>query len=148
VIDEAIRRRLVTVARLTNRLATIGGRGRAGSELLRSLLLDSGGESFLERRFLRLVRTAGLPRPQCQVAHRKDGIHIARVDFFFPGTQVVAEVSGRLGHVSDAERRRDAHRRNALQQAGRVVLEFTTADVLDGRAYVLSTLRRSLHVAA
>lgn len=140
-IDEAVRRRLVSRRALSTRIAASAGSGHAGVRLLRTLLLDSGGESFLERRFLGLVRRAGLPRPDCQVVHRSGGTHLARVDFLFPGTDVVVEVTGRLGHATDAERRADARRRNALQQAGRVVLEFTTADVLDAREYVVATLR-------
>ena len=120
------------------------GRGFPGSERLRGLLLDTGGDSFLERRFLALVRKAGLPRPTCQVVHRLDGTRIARVDFEFPGTGIIVEVSGRMGHVSDRDRQRDARRRNGLQQSGLVVLEFTTADVLDEQSYVLETLRAQL----
>jgi very-short-patch-repair endonuclease len=76
----------------------------------------------------------------CQVVHRADGRTIARVDFLFPGTDIVVEVTGRLGHVSDRDRQRDARRRNELQRAGRVVLEFTTADVLDAKDHVIATL--------
>lgn len=141
VIDEATRQRLLTLGRLGARIGELGGRGRPGTTALRALLLDSGGESYLERRFLGLVRRANLPRPSCQVVHRSGGRTIARVDFLFPRTNIVVEVSGRLGHVSDRERQRDARRRNELQRTGRIVLEFTTADVLDGKEYVVTTLR-------
>ncbi|MFN8023453.1 MAG: DUF559 domain-containing protein [Acidimicrobiales bacterium] len=144
LIDEAVRRRLTTPRSLSTGLAAFDGSGHAGIRTLRSLLLDTGGESYLERRFLQLVRLAGLPRPRCQVVHRSDGVHVARVDFLFPGTDVVVEVSGRLGHATDRERQKDARRRNALQHGGRVVLEFTTADVLDARDYVVTTLREWL----
>jgi hypothetical protein len=143
-IDSAMRLRLTAVSRLTHRLAETGGRGRPGTTVLRELLLDSGGESYLERRFLRLVRTSGLPRPNCQVVYRSGGRTVARVDFQFPGSNVIVEVSGRLGHVSDRERQRDARRRNHLQSEGNVVIEFTTADVIDDPPYVLRTLRREL----
>lgn len=145
-IDSAIRLRRTALSRLRNRLAEVGGRGRAGTRLMRELLLDSGGESHLERRFLRLLRELGLPRPNCQIVFRRDNRTVARVDFQFPGTNVVVEVSGRLGHTSDSDRRRDAHRRNALQQSGMEVLEFTTADVIDGKDYVFKTLTTSLRV--
>jgi Protein of unknown function (DUF559) len=136
-IDAAIRLRLTAVSRLSGRLAETGGRGRPGTTLLRELMIDSGGESHLERRFLRLVRTAGLPRPDCQVVYRSGGRTVARV---------IVEVSGRLGHVSDRDRQRDARRRNHLQSLGNVVIEFTTADVIDDPAYVLGMLRHELHV--
>ena len=147
-IDSAIRMRRTALSRLRKRLAEVGGRGRAGTRLMRELLLDSGGESYLERRFLRLLRELGLPRPDCQVVFRRDNRTVARVDFQFTGTNVVVEVSGRLGHTSDSDRQRDAHRRNALQQSGMEVLEFTTADVIDGKDYVFKTLTTSLPVMA
>ncbi|MEO7370593.1 MAG: hypothetical protein ABIZ69_07015 [Ilumatobacteraceae bacterium] len=136
-IDSAIRFRLTTVVRLTSRLAELTP-GRPGTRLLRELLLDSGGESFLERRFLRLVRSAHLPRPSCQVVHGSNG-KVMRVDFEFRAANVVVEVSGRLGHTTDRDRQKDARRRNALQQEGKV-LEFTTVDVMSAPEYVLRTL--------
>jgi very-short-patch-repair endonuclease len=139
--DEAIRQRRTSVAILSRQIDRSSGSGHRHIRILRTLLLDTGGESYLERRFLRLVREANLPRPTCQVVHRSDGKRIARVDFLFSGTDVVVEVTGRLGHATDAERRSDARRRNALQRAGRVVIEFTTADVLDDSDYVASTVR-------
>jgi very-short-patch-repair endonuclease len=139
-IDDAHRRRLLTIPQLTRRLSETGGRGRPGTVLLKELLLDSGGESFLERRFLRLVRLRGLPRPSCQVVYRYGGSKVARVDFEFPGANLVVEVSGRLGHTSDRERAKDAARRNALQRQGKMVLEFTTAHVLDDPDYVIGLL--------
>ncbi|CAB4986230.1 MAG: DUF559 domain-containing protein [Actinobacteria bacterium] len=75
---------------------------------------------------------------------RANGTTVARVDFRFPGTNVIVEVSGRLGHSSDSDRRKDARRRNHLQQAGQIVLEFTTADVIETPDHVLQVLIRSL----
>jgi very-short-patch-repair endonuclease len=121
--------------------------GRPGIRALRELLLDSGGESFLERRFLQLMRAAHLPKPSTQVAYAASG-RAMRVDFEFPGLDVVVEVSGRLGHTTDRDRQKDARRRNALQQLGNRVLEFTTADVMSSPDYVLTTLADSGVVAA
>lgn len=144
VIDAAVQRRLTSFPTLTRRSQALAGPGFRGAERLGALLLDSGGDSFLERKFLALVRKAGLPRPLCQVVHRSEGKRIARVDFQFEATNIIVEVSGRLGHVSDRDRQRDARRRNALQQTGHIVLEFTTADVLDEQAYVITTLNAHL----
>ena len=144
-IDSAVRLRLTTIPRLTRRMTELAP-GRSGIQLLRGILLDSGGESFLERRFLRLVRTARLPRPSCQITHATNG-RVMRVDFEFHNTNVIVEVSGRLGHTSDRDRHKDARRRNALQQLGKTVLEFTTVDVLSSPDYVLTTLRASEVVA-
>jgi very-short-patch-repair endonuclease len=66
------------------------------------------------------------------------------VDFEDTELDVVVEVSGRLGHTSDRDRQRDARRRNALQADGLLVIEFTTADVLDDAPYVIRTLKPEL----
>lgn len=145
-IDEAIRLRRTALPLLREHLAALRGKGRHGCALVAELLLDSGGESMLERRFLRLLRAAGLPRPECQVAFRSSGHTVARVDFRFPGTNLVVEVSGRLGHTSDSDRQRDARRRNHLVGIGQHPIEFTTADVIDDPTYVLTTLRKHLSV--
>jgi hypothetical protein len=137
-IDSGIRFRFTSVPTLQRRIAAAGAQGRRGIPLLRELMLDSGGESALERRFLRLMREAGLPRPRTQVVYARESGRAMRVDFEFPNGLIV-EVSGRLGHTSDRDRQRDARRRNALK--GRPFCEFTTADVLDDPAYVVSTVR-------
>lgn len=139
-IDSAVRLRLTSVPTLTKRMRQLGGRGRNGIRTLRTLLLDSGGESFLERRFLRLLRDEGLPRPATQIVHRRRDQKVMRVDFEYAEAKVVVEVSGRRGHTSDRDRQRDARRRNDLQGQGWTVLEFTTADVLDDPTYVVSTV--------
>ena len=143
-IDSAVRDGLTSPAFLERRLTALRGRGRRGVRLLDSLMADSGGHSDLERRFLALVRRAGLPRPTCQRIFRRDGVTVARVDFSFQPTMVIAEVSGRRGHSSDAERAKDARRRNELQHLGFVVLEFTDAQVRRDPRYVIEVLRRHL----
>jgi very-short-patch-repair endonuclease len=147
-IDSAVRDGLSSPTFLRKRLTSLRGSGRAGVRLLDELMVDTGGESDLERRFLGLIRTAGLPRPVCQQIVRRDGVTIARVDFRFVGTRVVVEVSGRRGHVSDAERAKDAWRRNELQAAGFVVLEFTNDQIRRSPAAVIATLRLHLGLGA
>jgi very-short-patch-repair endonuclease len=139
-IDSAIRLRLSAPLVLLERLSGLRGPGRHGVRLLDQLLLDSGGESMLERRFLKLVREAGLPRPKTQRRIRSGERHVARVDFIYDDLRMVIEVTGRLGHSSPADRGRDAQRRNELQDLGYVVYEYTWADVTRRPAYVVSTL--------
>ena len=99
---------------------------------------------MLERRFLQLVRSCGFARPHTQVVHRHGARTFARVDFLWPELGVVVEVSGRKGHASDAERARDAQRRNELQDIGLRVYEFTWGDVTDRPGYVRTSLERWL----
>jgi very-short-patch-repair endonuclease len=146
-IDSAVRKGLSAPLVLERRLAELRGRGRRGARALDRLLIDSGGESVLERRFLALIREAGLPRPRTQVRHRREGRHVARVDFVFEDYRVVVEVSGRLGHSTPTERGRDAQRRNELIDLGCRVYEYTWAHVTQRRAWVVETMRRRLMAA-
>ena len=120
------------------------GPGRWGAPRLDDLLLDSGGHTILERRFLQLMRKAGLPKPRTQVVHQRDGRTFARVDFLFDDHGVVVEVSGRRGHASDAERARDAQRRNELQDIGLKVYEYTFRQITRDSSSVIRTMRARL----
>jgi very-short-patch-repair endonuclease len=139
-IDSAIRQHLSAPLVLVERLSAVRGSGHHGVRVLDQLLLDAGGETMLERRFLRLVRHARLPRPQTQRRIRSDGRHVARVDFLYEDLRMVIEVTGRLGHSHPADRTRDAQRRNELQDLGYAVYEYTWADVTRRPDYVITTL--------
>ena len=143
-IDSAVRSGATAPIVLERRLTELRGSGRAGVRRLDRLLIDSGGESMLERRFLALVRRAGLARPETQVVQRRCGHHVARVDFLFRQQGVVVEVTGRLGHSTPAERGRDAQRRNELIDLGLRVYEYTWAHVTERQAWVVATLRARL----
>ncbi len=147
-IDSAVRLGLSSPFVIAERLESLRGSGRWGCRLIDDLIVDSGGHSMLERRFLQLVREAGLPRPLTQVVHRKDGRQIARVDFLFEQVGVVVEVSGRLGHSSPAERAHDAQRRNELQDIGRRVYEYTWEDITTRTGFTRRTLIERLRPAA
>jgi very-short-patch-repair endonuclease len=146
-IDSAVRTGRSSPIVLVDRLSDLRGPGRWGARLLDDLLVDTGGHSMLERRFLQLVRRAGLPRPRTQVIHRRGGRTFARVDFLFEEAGVVVEVSGRKGHSSPSERARDAQRRNELQDAGRAVYEYTWEQVTERTEWVADTLRARLAAA-
>jgi very-short-patch-repair endonuclease len=145
-IDSAVRLGLSSPEVLAVRLETLRGSGRWGCRLVEDLIVDAGGHTMLERRFLQLVRLAGLPRPRTQVVHRKNGRHVARVDFLFDEAGVVIEVTGRLGHSTPTERARDAQRRNELQDIGRRVYEYTWEDVTHRPMYVTRTLIQRLRL--
>ena len=143
-VDSAMRLHLSAPLVLVERLTELRGPGRYGVRLLDALFLDSGGESMLERRFLALIRDAGLPRPETQRRIRSDGRHVARVDFLYADNRMVVEVSGRLGHSNPTDRSRDAQRRNELQDLGYAVYEYTWGDVSRRPLYVTNTLRQRL----
>ncbi len=70
----------------------------------------------------RLLRSAGLPVPEVEVAWGPDRRY--RLDFAYLELRLVVEVNGWAYHSSPEQARYDAARRNALNQAGWTVLEF------------------------
>lgn len=143
-LDSAMRLRLVSTETVLRRLTAARRHGVAGVELMDELLLDAGVESWLERRFLGLVRSAGLPPPQLQRVYRRDGRHVARVDFDFAPWPVVVEVGGQKGYLTTSERQRQDRRRNELHLLGKVLYAFSYEDVTEEPAYVVGTVRSAL----
>ena len=143
-IDTAVRGRVSAPAVINRRLGELRGPGRRGVRLLDAVLLDAGGETELERRFLALLRRVGLPRPLTQVVCRANGRHVARVDFLFAELGVVVEVSGQHGHSAPRERAHDAQRRNELLDLGHVVYEYTWGDLTTRPRYVADTMGERL----
>jgi very-short-patch-repair endonuclease len=101
--------------------------GQPGVRPLR-LLLDRATfrltDSELERRFLPLVRAAGLPSPQTR--RRVNGF---RVDFYWPELGLVVETDGLQYHRTPAQQTRDRVRDQAHAAAGLTPLRFTHAQV-------------------
>ncbi len=143
-IDSAVRLHLSSPEVILHRLADLRGSGRWGCLRVEEMLTDAGGHTMLERRFLELVREAGLPRPRTQVVFRAGDRHVARVDFLFDGLGVVVEVSGQKGHAAPSDRLRDAQRRNELQDLGLRVYEYTYDEVTKQSSFVRNTLRLRL----
>ena len=146
-IDSALRLRLVGEQRLRTKVLHRHSRGINGGRLLLDALVDTGGESRLERWFLRLVREAGIERPMLQKVFRADGRTVARVDAFFPRGLVV-EVAGHGTHATRRQRQSDAERHTELTLRGMRVLTFTYEDLRDRPEWVLSRLCRALRSVA
>ena len=106
-------------------------------------MVDTGGESALERRFLALVRDDGLDKPRTQRVFSKDSRLIARVDFLFEGGLVV-EVAGHTTHSSRRRLQSDAQRHTELTLAGLRVITFTREDVVGRPGWVTDRLREGL----
>jgi hypothetical protein len=146
-IDSAIRLKLVAEQRLRSRVLREHSRGVNGGRRLLDALIDSGGESRLERWFLRLVREAGMTRPVLQKTCRDGSRILARVGAYFPGGLVV-ELEGHGTHATRQQRRTDAQRRTELTLRGYRVLTFTYEDVRDRPQWVVRQLRQALTAAA
>jgi very-short-patch-repair endonuclease len=81
-------------------------------------------DSELERRFLRIVEKARLPRPLTQ-----QNVAGFRVDFFWPDLGLVVETDGLTYHRTPSQQARDRLRDQAHLAAGLTPLRFTHAQV-------------------
>lgn len=141
-IDSAIRGRRVHEQRL--RIAVAAAiRPGVRSRVLRDALLDTGGESRLERWFLRIVREAGLVRPTMRVIVRAEHGVAARLDARFPGGLVV-ELEGHGTHATRRQRQHDEERRTELTLQGHRVIVFTYVQVRDRAGWITRQLTRAL----
>lgn len=114
-------------------------RGERGVARLRAVLERRTfrlTDSELERRFLRLIETAGLPTPRTGV--RLNGF---KVDFFWPDLALVVETDGLRYHRTPIQQTRDRLRDQAHTAAGMTALRFTHEQVRFEPRYVSETLR-------
>ena len=120
---------------------------RPGMACMRRLLgFDALTDTGLERKFLALVRAAGLRRPETQA--RVSGY---RVDFYWPHLGLVVEADGWRYHRTSGEQATDRRRDQAHTKAGLTTLRFgedqiryTPAEVIRTLANVTNRLRAEL----
>jgi very-short-patch-repair endonuclease len=92
-------------------------------------------DSQLERRFLPLIRKAGLPPPE--TGRYLNGF---KVDFYWPALGLVVETDGLRYHRTPAQQARDRLRDQAHTAAGLTQLRFTRAQVAFEPEHVQATL--------
>jgi very-short-patch-repair endonuclease len=135
-INEADKRNLTDPEQLRSALATVGR--RPGVRALREVLdrrTFSLTDSQLERRFLRLVRAAGLAAPE--TARWLSGF---KVDFYWPELKLVVETDGLRYHRTPAQQSKDRLRDQAHSAAGLTPLRFTHAQIRFEPERVTATL--------
>jgi very-short-patch-repair endonuclease len=151
VVGEGELARAIHEAQVAHRLSpraleAAAGRahGRRGSgRLARAIGDPDRTRSALERRFRRLCREHGLPRPA--VNERVAGME---VDFLWRERRVVAETDGWAFHRTRAAFETDRERDQALTRAGYRVVRFTHRQVAARPGEVAATLRAALGGAA
>lgn len=114
--------------------------GQRGVAVLRGLLAPGRfllTDSALERRFLPLARSAGLPSPQTGVRVRG-----FKIDFLWRDLGLVVETDGLRYHRTPLQQARDRRRDQALTEAGWTVLRFTHDQVAHRPSEVVGTLSR------
>lgn len=145
-VDFALARRRLSLDEF--RALVIRSKGRRGVRLLRSMLrIFEGGdgptESELEARVMDLIDAEGLPRPRRQANLRVAG-RWRRLDFVFPGTNVVIEADGFAWHANPISFEKDRERANALAARGFVVLHWTWQALNERGPTLISELQRAL----
>lgn len=135
-VNEADKLDLIDPERLRAELAK--RKGQPGVAALRQLLDRQTltlTDTELERRFLPIVRRAGLPLPRTQ---RR--VNDFRVDFFWPELGLVVETDGLRYHRTPAQQARDRLRDQTHSAAGLTPLRFTHAQVVHEPGHVLQVL--------
>jgi very-short-patch-repair endonuclease len=92
-------------------------------------------DSELERRFLPIARSAGLPNPETRL--RLNGF---KVDFYWPDLGLVVETDGLRYHRTAAQQARDRLRDQVHAAAGLTPLRFTHGQVRYEASHVGATL--------
>jgi very-short-patch-repair endonuclease len=105
------------------------------AKLRRTLTEHTQTDSDLERRFLRLVKKAGLPKPETQAE-----VNGYRVDFYWPELGLVVETDGLTYHRTPSQQIRDRERDQAHARAGLTSLRFANAQIRNDAAAVIATL--------
>lgn len=147
-VEQVIADGKLSESQLFRRIGSLRSQGRYGIPMLLDVLghreLVRGGDSWLEREFLRLLNRRGIPRPDTQVVLARAGDRIVRVDCHFPGTDLVVELMGYRFHRTRSQMNRDAERHNALLATGQRVLQFTYDQVTTTPDAVVDQTRRAL----
>jgi hypothetical protein len=148
-LDDALRRGLVSLARMKLRLAEHEGKRLPGVKRMRALIEGRAGqgsipESVFETRLLRLLSEAGLPRPVIQHEIKDSGRLVARVDFAFPQSMVAVEADGYRWHGGRRGWERDLARRTRLASLGWRVLHVTWTDLTNRPEQTLDLVRGAL----
>ena len=130
VMDDAIRRSLTTLDAIVAAYVDLGPRrGQRRFWPLKQALEDRRGilgkaESALERKALRILRSAGLPSPRAQHWVNGEGRQF-RLDLAYVQERVAIELDGFSIHGDRTHFDNDRERRTLLELAGWQVLQFT-----------------------
>jgi very-short-patch-repair endonuclease len=129
-VDEALRRKLVTLRTLAKVADDLDGRGRHRCTVMREILERRApgyhpGESNPEQRIADLLVRAGLPEPTRQ--HRvRVGSRRYRIDLCYPAQKIAIEYDGWGFHMGRLAFDDDRARGNELVLLGFSVLRFTS----------------------
>lgn len=128
-LDDALRRRLVSVPRMLWRVRDVGAQGRRGAGVLENLVRGRVGgaanESVLEVKVWRFLRGLDVQAPRRQHVVKDAGRFIARVDFAYPEVKLAIEAHSFRWHSGRIDWERDVGRDHALRRLGWTVCYVT-----------------------
>ncbi len=143
-LEDALMRRLVSLALLTATLERLGGPGRNGAGVLRELVEErdpatAPTQSVLEDWLLRVLRRGGLPEPV-----RQFRVGDVFLDMAYPDDKVGMEADSRIWHGGRLDVERNSYKANVLVAHGWRVLRFGWRHVRYEPAYVIDEVGREL----
>lgn len=148
VLNEGIRRNLLSAPALWRRLEELGplrrGAGNARRALERHVPGQRPPDGVLETRYLQLIRCAGLPTGIPQYEVRLPNGQRAFIDFAYPELMLGVELDGDASHFGARRSRNDQTRENDLQAVHWRILRFDWDDVNRRPHYVINTVRTAL----
>jgi very-short-patch-repair endonuclease len=148
--DGAERDRIVNRARVEGRYWELRAPGRNGIGAMTQVLdgrlaLDNVPRSVLERRMLRLLERARLPKPEVGHRVRLSESTVYILDFAFLHERVGIEVDGHGSHATRRQRAADNVRMNDLENADWSIRRFTYEQVTNDPLAVAATVRAALN---
>ena len=147
-IDNALRRKLLTLAELRSTSTRLATKGRPGGRRFRAAVdarsvASTIPESVPERLLADMLVRQGLPAPIHQhVIRAHDGAFVARVDLAYPEAMLVIEYDSVEHHTGTTAHIRDSARRDAIGDLGYTVLTATSADLKDRGVRLAGLIRR------
>jgi hypothetical protein len=139
----AVRKGLTTVDQLDEAVGRFGGRGVAGTRLVRRIVrivADDESGSVAEIDFGEIVFDSPVPRPVQQLRIGMPDGSNAYPDFAWPDRMRIVEVDGFDAHGTPDQFQRDLQRQNQLLRLGWEIRRFTATEVREEPQRVRSEL--------
>ncbi len=151
-LEDSLRRRLTSLARLNRRVDQLCTKGRRGCGALRILIeqrtYQNDTESGLETKVARSLRLGRLPPPTRQHKIYSDKLFVARVDFAYPEAKLAIEAQSYKHHEGRRAWLRDMSRDRALRALGWEIIYVTDEDLRLRREETIEHIRRLLRKRA
>jgi len=147
-LDEALRKRMVTIEVLHRCIERNGSRGRERIAQLRALLAERRDQlavdSALESDVARALRESGMPRPVKRYRVIEANHFIAEVDLAWPSKKVAIQVHGSSFHRQPRTWENDQRVENRLQLHGWFVAKITRRMIEEHPEQCLELVARAL----